>query len=147
MRLEQFKDIRIGEPFLFVNKLWTRSDFEAASEMFNWSCCGFDIEATCVFVIRMDKEDIRAFLNGEKSEKDFLSDDDVELIKICEIIEDLAKGKGLSDDEWVSKSKNRQEFIYSFMNKVNNLNSLSDKMMDDLAIAAVKEWYKKKVKK
>lgn len=143
MRLEKFKDIGMGEPFLFMNKLWTRSDFEAASEMFNSSCCGFDIEATCVFVIRMDKEDVRAFLNGEKSEKDFLSNDDIELMKICEIIEGLAKGKGLSEENWVLESNVRKEFIHSFMHKVDNLHSLSDSMMDDLSIAAVKEWYER----
>ncbi len=143
MRLEKFKDIGMGEPFLFMNKLWTRSDFEAASEMFNSSCCGFDIEATCVFVIRMGKEDVRAFLNGEKSEKDFLSNDDIELMKVCEIIEDLAKGKGLSEENWVLESNVRKEFIHSFMYKVDNLHSLSDRMMDDLSIAAVKEWYER----
>lgn len=147
MKLIGFKELNIGESFLFLNKIWVRLEYEDGGLLFGNSVCSFSIEPTCLFVFPLDEGDMRSFLNKEKEENDFLDDDDRELKSLSKILESMARLEGVKDHEWLSESKERLSLVNEMLSFVDNVRDMNEDVLMNHAIEILNEWYKKKKSK
>lgn len=125
MKLREFKELRLGEAFLYADKVWTRTDYESASELFNHNACSFGIEPACLFVYPLNQEELKEYLNG-KTESEFLDDEDRELNKLADILDSMVMLRGIHSEEWINRSSKRTEFISKFLKEIKSLDNISN---------------------
>lgn len=151
MKLKKIKDIAIGSPFLYMNKAWVKTDIEVATTLFDdgFNFCSFDIEPTCVFVFPLCRQRMLDFLSGKKN-IDFLDEEDKEVLKMADLLEQYARNEKIIDFDWLKENKERLCFFNDFKKDIikNNLIDEYEFEFDEeriqLAIIFIKNWYNKK---